>query len=732
MKTTFSIIAGMLLCFSLRAGTIDSKGYDTNSFVISTSSGTVRANTNAANPKALATQGQLVFKAPTNAPVLTHSRLAGDMTFSDELGNIFGLIQLDSINDTFIFSLSNYTFIGENFQAGDFRSAPTTGSDSTAQGGSISLGSFGGSTLGHSLAESGSISAGSFENARNIQVTSDNGSFAGGDFASSSNITLTVDSGIAYAFERGTSYSNVQSTVVHGFEFLVGVRNFTNVLTDAVALIAPGSSNGFGTNGFFGNARALIDYVSRPSSGATNVLMEKSDGSLIPYDLATFISLFGGGGSGSVSSVAITPPSGHSVSGSPITTSGTIVIARNGIEDFFTFGISNIGFAKITSNLNVGGSAVIGGLIATNGITNMAATASSFSFWDANKNLASLANPGVTGSYGLTNDGNGGFGYARFLGSGTLVANSHLRLNASTNIESWENAFGYTNLVTVPADTGHTNLVLETRDGSMIPFDWATLLAMVTGGTTPNGLVTNYGTVGVVMPTLSVFTNSAQANSLRLVVSSTSTPSFLPDVPTAIQFQGRSNGVTSVSSGLEANWFHALASKGGFWLDTGTVFVQSNQVSGTFTFLDTNSVLHFSSNNVETVTLSPISGGITAKIGTFNGGPVSFIPTNGSPVSLVLKSSTALPLGITNDFGGRVQPVVQYYIVDAVTGNAKITFSNEMTGEKLFRSPGSLAFTDTNFFILPLTTTNAIWRIRDESSGTGTSCGVLTNWLDGQ
>lgn len=133
-----------------------------------------------------------------------------------------------------------------------------------------------------------------------------------------------------------------------------------------------------------------------------------------------------------------------------------------------------------------------------------------------------------------------------------------------------------------------------------------------------------------------------------------------------------------------------------------------------------------------TSTTTITTNSITTGSGVFTNGAVSVIPTNAAPVSLVLSASgVSLPIGITNTFAGRAQATVEYWLVDAVTGVAKITFSNEMTSEKIFRSPGSLALVDTNSMMLTISTTNNVWRVRDESSGTGTSVGVLTNWWKG-
>lgn len=118
--------------------------------------------------------------------------------------------------------------------------------------------------------------------------------------------------------------------------------------------------------------------------------------------------------------------------------------------------------------------------------------------------------------------------------------------------------------------------------------------------------------------------------------------------------------------------------------------------------------------------------------GTFTGGPISFIPTNAAPVLTANGATPSMPWGITNLQAGRVQPVVQYYIVDGASGTPIMTISNQTTGVKLRISEAPLAsLTQTNFCILPITTTNTIWEVRDESTGSGASVGVITNWFIG-
>jgi len=127
-----------------------------------------------------------------------------------------------------------------------------------------------------------------------------------------------------------------------------------------------------------------------------------------------------------------------------------------------------------------------------------------------------------------------------------------------------------------------------------------------------------------------------------------------------------------------------------------------------------------------------VTGPASATSYTANGGDISLIPTNASPVLTFANVNASLPFGITNTLAGRAQPVVQYYLVDGASGTPIMTISNETTGVKLRISSGPLAsLSQTNFTTLPITTTNTIWKIRDESTGSGASVGIITNWLIG-
>lgn len=180
-----------------------------------------------------------------------------------------------------------------------------------------------------------------------------------------------------------------------------------------------------------------------------------------------------------------------------------------------------------------------------------------------------------------------------------------------------------------------------------------------------------------------------------------------PDFSQSLPAMTLTPAADATYAGFKANFF--IAEGNGFGGNYGALLMSTN-------------------NGVATTIQSNL---ITTGTGIFNSGTVSIIPTNAALVVTVeTASGTSLPIGITNATAGRGTPTVQYFLIDAVTGVAKITFSNEMTGKKLFRSPGSLALIDTNFYTLPITSTNAVWRVRDESSGTGTSVGVITNWID--
>ncbi len=176
--------------------------------------------------------------------------------------------------------------------------------------------------------------------------------------------------------------------------------------------------------------------------------------------------------------------------------------------------------------------------------------------------------------------------------------------------------------------------------------------------------------------------------------------------------------------------------------DLGVTYWTNNILGNAFVAASANYTI---SDDGVTLALFAESNGVTATSSILvdrliaqnqirvQGGSISVIPTNAAPVNLTLSASgLSLPVGITNVFAGRAEPIVQYYLIDAVGGVPILTFSNEQTGVKLRIAPGALAsFVETNFCTLPVTTTNSVWRLRDESGGTGASVGIITNWLIG-
>lgn len=252
-------------------------------------------------------------------------------------------------------------------------------------------------------------------------------------------------------------------------------------------------------------------------------------------------------------------------------------------------------------------------------------------------------------------------------------------------------------------------------------------------GSTPSGLVTNNGTVTVLVPQLNITNNSpAQSENLFATIGGLSIPSTVAFNAGILNIQSKTNGTTSASSALAVGSVLVQGPRGVLSLGTDVQMLSSNALTFTYIWWDTNNVVHMGFNNNETINLMPSSGSITASNFTANGGPISFIPTNNAPVTSVLSASgISLPIGITNVFAGRAQPIVQYYVIDAVTGTPILTLSNETSGVKVRISNGALVFVETNFVVLPVTTTNSVWRLRDESAGTGASVGVLTNWLNG-
>jgi hypothetical protein len=112
------------------------------------------------------------------------------------------------------------------------------------------------------------------------------------------------------------------------------------------------------TNGINTAAYWPSNHFATTNPATTSVLGPvKVDGSTITVATdGTISSTGGGGGSGSVSSVGMSVPQGFSISGSPVTTAGTLALARNGGNDnMLGGGLTNARLIAATNQLIVGG-----------------------------------------------------------------------------------------------------------------------------------------------------------------------------------------------------------------------------------------------------------------------------------------------------------------------------------------------------------------------------------------
>lgn len=91
--------------------------------------------------------------------------------------------------------------------------------------------------------------------------------------------------------------------------------------------------------------------------------------------------------------------------------------------------------------------------------------------------------------------------------------------------------------------------------------------------------------------------------------------------------------------------------------------------------------------------------------------------TNTAVVKMISWPRTNMPLLVTNNTGGRASGSVVWF----TRGAARLTFSNNMTFEKLTVQVGSA---QTNWSLLPVTSPNEYWTVRAESG----KAGVQTNF----
>jgi hypothetical protein len=227
---------------------------------------------------------------------------------------------------------------------------------------------------------------------------------------------------------------------------------------------ATAATNGLSLASGLAAFRSTNTFAPTNAATASTLGLVKVDNSTITVSADGTISATTGGG-GSVTSVGLSVPGEFSVSGSPVTTSGTLALTRTADANFLGFGATNVGFLKITNTAAISGHATISVLTVTNGFTNQALTASTLLRADANKRLSSIAN----GTGVLTNDIGGNFGYAPLLDASTLKASQYVATDSSTNLVSTQNGSNWTNTVAWTHQGTATNIT-ATFNGTLQTF----------------------------------------------------------------------------------------------------------------------------------------------------------------------------------------------------------------------------------------------------------------------
>ena len=227
---------------------------------------------------------------------------------------------------------------------------------------------------------------------------------------------------------------------------------------------ATAATNGLSLASGLAAFRATNTFAPTNAATASTLGLVKVDNSTITVAADGTITATTGGG-GSVTSVGLSAPGEFSVSGSPVTSIGTLAMTRTADANFLGFGATNVGFLKITNTAAVSGLATISILSVTNGITNQALTASTLLRADANKRIASVTN----GSGALTNDSSGNFGYAPLLDASALKASQYVATDANTNLVSTQNGNNWTNTIPWTHEGTTTNIVV-TFNGTLQTF----------------------------------------------------------------------------------------------------------------------------------------------------------------------------------------------------------------------------------------------------------------------
>lgn len=131
----------------------------------------------------------------------------------------------------------------------------------------------------------------------------------------------------------------------------------------------------------------------------------------------------------------------------------------SGDADAGGFSLTNAANLKATNQLNVGGSALVGGLITTNGMTNLLLKAAA-----AHTNVVIVDSNGNFGTNDINN-----FATGSILGTTNLAANQYASFDANTNVTATRNGNNWTNLVAWTHE-GTTTNITATFNGTLQTF----------------------------------------------------------------------------------------------------------------------------------------------------------------------------------------------------------------------------------------------------------------------
>lgn len=322
-----------------------------------------------------------------------------------------------------------------------------------------------------------------------------------------------------------------------------GAINATSLSINDITAVSLANTGNLTNQGNVSIAGSLTNFgqtylrTAMSAASKTNWLFVGPSGQLLTNDFATLAaSIAGGGGAGTVSSVDVAL-SGFTSSGA-VTSSGTVTLTRTADIDNLGLGQTNMGFLKVTNTASIGGQVIMSALIITNGVTNIALTASTLLEADANKKLTSLAN----GAGVLTNDTSGDFGYLPL--TSVALTNQLLPvLGTPTSIIAAFDSAG--NLVGTNNGIGLTNWVAYTHEGT------TTNINIAFNGTLQSFTVTNGP---------DVWLNWSGANGSASVQFLTNCT--IHSTTTFGKFLAGSNGVSAGAYKITNGWF-VVTSAGG-------------------------------------------------------------------------------------------------------------------------------------------------------------------------